>query len=107
MSEATFHPAVPTPHSGEVTTVDRSGTKTLAELANRFLAAKDRKPRIVLHDVIADAVKKAMQTARVARKGLGVYGLRRSFETIGAETGDQVAIDHVMAPVPLMSAAYR
>lgn len=63
-------------------------------------------PQVVLHD----AMKKAMQKSSVAQKGLGFHGLRRSFETIGAETGDQVAVDHIMGHAPLtkdMGAVYR
>jgi hypothetical protein len=59
---------------------------------------------------VADAIQKAMKKAGVNLKGLGFYGLRRSFETIGAETGNQVAVDHIMGHVPAtadMGAVYR
>jgi integrase len=75
-----------------------------------FHADKGGKPQITLHDAISDAMKKAMQKSSVAQKGLGFYGLRRSFETIGAETGNQVAVDHIMGHAPLtkdMGANYR
>jgi integrase len=65
-----------------------------------FHADKGGKPQITLHDAISDAMKKAMQKSSVAQKGLGFYGLRRSFETIGAETGNQVAVDHIMGHAP-------
>jgi hypothetical protein len=41
---------------------------------------------------------------------LGFYGLRRSLETIGGETGHQVAVDHIMGHAPAssdMGAVYR
>ena len=75
-----------------------------------YHASRNGKPHVVLHDAVADAMQKAMKKAGVCLKGLGFYGLRRSFETIGAETGNQVAVDHVMGHVPAtsdMGAVYR
>jgi integrase len=75
-----------------------------------YHSSRNGKPHVVLHDVVADAIQKAMRKAGVALKGLGFYGLRRSFETIGAETGNQVAVDHIMGHVPGtsdMGAVYR
>lgn len=63
-----------------------------------------------MHDAVSSAIQKAMKKAGVTLKGLGFYGLRRSFETIGAETGNQVAVDHIMGHVPPssdMGALYR
>lgn len=87
--------------------VTRNGMPYTREV---FHADKGGKPQVVLHDAISDAMKKAMQKSNVAQKGLGFYGLRRSFETIGAETGNQVAVDHIMGHAPLtkdMGAVYR
>jgi len=75
-----------------------------------FHSVRNGRPEVVLHDAIADAMRKAMRKARINQKGLGFYGLRRSFETIGAETGNQVAVDHIMGHVPAtsdMGAVYR
>jgi site-specific recombinase XerD len=75
-----------------------------------YHSSRNGKPHVVLHDAVADAIQKAMKKAGVALKGLGFYGLRRSFETIGAETGNQVAVDHIMGHVPAtadMGAVYR
>ena len=75
-----------------------------------YHASRNGKPHVVLHDAVADAIQKAMKKAGVTLKGLGFYGLRRSFETIGAETGNQVAVDHIMGHVPAtsdMGAVYR
>jgi integrase len=75
-----------------------------------YHASRNGKPHVVLHDAVADAIQKAMKKAGVSLKGLGFYGLRRSFETIGAETGNQVAVDHIMGHVPAtsdMGAVYR
>ena len=55
-------------------------------------------------------MQRAMKKAGVVLPGLGFYGLRSSFETIGSETGNQVAVDHIMGHAPLssdMGAVYR
>ncbi len=75
-----------------------------------FHSSRNGKPHVVLHDAVADAMQKAMRRAGISLRGLGFYGLRRSFETIGAETGNQVAVDHIMGHVPAtsdMGAVYR
>jgi len=67
-------------------------------------------PYVVEHDAIATTLKRIMERKRIAIPGLGFYGLRRSFETIGGETGNQVAVDHIMGHVPAandMGAVYR
>lgn len=67
-------------------------------------------PYVVEHDAIATTLKRVMERAEIAIPGLGFYGLRRSCETIGAETGNQVAVDHIMGHVPAtsdMGAVYR
>src|SRR5262249_15600575 len=44
----------------------------------------------------------------IYRNGLNFYALRHTFETIGGETTDQVAVDHIMGHVdPSMGARYR
>jgi integrase len=78
----------------------RSAAKVLA----------DGRPHVVEHDAIATTLKRIMERKGIAIRGLGFYGLRRSFETIGAETGNQVAVDHIMGHVPAtsdMGAVYR
>jgi integrase len=67
-------------------------------------------PYVVEHDAIATTLKRILERKRIAIPGLGFYGLRRSFETIGGETGNQVAVDHIMGHVPAandMAAVYR
>jgi integrase len=67
-------------------------------------------PYVVEHDAISTTLKRIMARKRIALPGLGFYGLRRSFETIGGETGHQVAVDHIMGHVPAasdMGAIYR
>lgn len=68
------------------------------------------RPHVVEHDAIATTLKRIMDRHGITMRGLGFYGLRRSFETIGAETGNQVAVDHIMGHVPHtsdMGAVYR
>ena len=49
-----------------------------------------------------------LQKAGVDRLGVGYYSLRRSFETIAAQTGQQVAVNCVMGHEEAgMSAVYR
>ncbi len=68
------------------------------------------KPHVVVHDSIKSMVQRVMKRAGITKPGLGFYGLRRSFETIGSETGNKVAVDHIMGHAPLssdMGAVYR
>ena len=53
---------------------------------------------------------KAEGWRRLHRRGVGFYALRHGFETIGGESRDQVAVDHIMGHSPAagdMSAVYR
>jgi integrase len=68
------------------------------------------KPSVTEHDAIATQMKRLMSQCGIAVRGLGFYGLRHTFETIGGETGNQVAVNHIMGHAPLstdMAAVYR
>jgi integrase len=68
------------------------------------------RPVVTEHDAIAASVKRVLIAQGIATPRLGFYGLRRSFETIGGETGHQVAVDHIMGHAPAsgdMGAVYR
>ncbi len=70
----------------------------------------DGRPYVTEHDAIATTLKRIMDREGISVRGLGFYGLRRSFETIGGETGNQVAVNHIMGHAPSatdMSAVYR
>ena len=82
----------------------------LPYVREEYLPAKGGKPAIVLHDALKSSVQRLMTKAGISIRNLGFYGLRRSFETIGAETGNQVAVDHIMGHAPHssdMGAIYR
>lgn len=64
------------------------------------------------NDTIGKEFTKVLQATGIKPKGervgLSFYAIRHSFETIGGETADQVAVDGIMGHVdPSMGAAYR
>lgn len=54
-------------------------------------------------------LKQGRRKVAIKRPGLNFYGLRRTFETIGGETGDQPAVDRIMGHEDAgnMSTTYR
>jgi len=57
-------------------------------------------PQLVEHDAIVITFKRLMTEAGIELPGVAFYGLRFSCETFGGETGEQVAVDHIMGHVP-------
>jgi integrase len=59
-------------------------------------------------DAIAKEFRDLCIDAGINRKGVGFYGLRRSFATVGSECKDQPAVDSIMGHRDgSMSARYR
>ncbi|MHB1426677.1 MAG: tyrosine-type recombinase/integrase [Gemmataceae bacterium] len=57
---------------------------------------------------VSKEMAKLLSELKVARKGLNFYALRHTFETIGGEARDQVAVDHIMGHVRNdMASVYR
>jgi hypothetical protein len=59
---------------------------------------------------VCQQFKKLLIETEVYRRGLGFYSLRRGFETIAGDAGDQIPVDYIMGHVPDsddMSAVYR
>jgi integrase len=56
----------------------------------------DRKITPSVKDPVADAMAKTIRKANVMRPGLNFYALRHTHETVGGESRDQVAVDHIM-----------
>jgi len=97
----------PKPEAQGLLFVTRKGHPFVRSAAK---VSPDGRPHVVEHDAIATTLKRIMDRHGITMRGLGFYGLRRSFETIGAETGNQVAVDHIMGHVPHasdMGAVYR
>ena len=65
-------------------------------------------PKLRQDDAVAKEFIKVVKALALHRKGLGFYLLRHTFETIGGDTGDQVAVDAIMGHVREdMASAYR
>ena len=59
---------------------------------------------------ISQEFRKLLNRLNLYRPGLGFYALRHTFETIGGDSRDQVAVSHIMGHTPHagdMSARYR
>jgi integrase len=57
---------------------------------------------------VSKEMAKLLQELGIHRKGLNFYALRHTFETIGGEARDQVAVDHIMGHVrDDMASVYR
>jgi integrase len=73
-------------------------------------AAEGEAPADARVDSVSLEFKKLLNLLGLKRKGLGFYALRHTFETVGGESIDQVAVDAIMGHAPAdhdMAARYR
>jgi integrase len=60
------------------------------------------------HSPVGKEMKKLLTRLKLHRPGLGFYALRHTFETIGGECRDQVAVNHIMGHADQsMAGVYR
>ena len=107
VERGSLQPACQRPKSAGLLFVTRKGNPFVRSVPK---VSDGGHPFVVEHDAIATKIKRIMDRKGISIPGLGFYGLRRSFETIGGETGNKVAVDHVMGHVPPssdMGAVYR
>jgi integrase len=89
--------ARPTPKSNQ----DR-GLVFLTPTGLRWVATAVSEPaegaplKVHQSNLVAIRFRRLLRSLKLRRHGLGFYGLRHTFETIGGDSRDQVAVDHIM-----------
>lgn len=72
----------------------------LDEVAKKCLKASD--------NPLSKEIRKLLNKLEITRRGVAFYSLRHVFETVGNESRDQVAVDHIMGHADeSMAARYR
>jgi integrase len=73
-------------------------------------SGEEIKDRLIVKtgDALGQEMTRALKAVGLRRDGLNFYALRHTFETIGGQARDQVAVDHIMGHVDeSMAATYR
>jgi hypothetical protein len=83
-----------------------------ASLKNRLFITKRGQSfyRDKFDSPVTAETAKLFKLAKIERPGIKFYGLRRTLETVGGETGDQVAVNAIMGHQPpddQMASIYR
>ncbi len=89
ISEVTWH--LPTGPIADLTFLTRQG-KPIVRLDSR----DGDLARAISRDTISDTFRRLLEGLNLYRHGLSFYTLRHTFETVGGESVDQVAVDHIM-----------
>jgi integrase len=78
--------------------IDRRPTPKVPEAADRVFVTKYGKSwhKDTPDNPISNEMAKLLDSLGIRRKGVGFYALRHTFETVGGETIDQVAVDALM-----------
>jgi integrase len=77
---------------------------------NSPVSKEFRKLMVAVDEAAAKKAKKrrVKAPAKLQRRGVGFYAMRHTFETVGGESRDQVAVDHIMGHADAsMAAHYR
>lgn len=89
--------------------ISHSRRYCLPEIEHLCFATKYRQPWAKdTYSAISHEFRKVLDKVGVHRRYVTFYSLRHMFETIGGDTGDQVAVNHIMGHVDSsMAAEYR
>ena len=91
----------------EPSNADFAGLAFVTKYGNPYVRLSDKGTN---HDAVAGAFAKILAELKLNGNRRAFYSLRRTFETIGGASRDQICVDHIMGHSPAsddMSAVYR
>jgi integrase len=98
-------PAPKNPEHGQLVFVTKYGLPWVKVACEQ---QEDGTLKVKCDDAISKEMAKVLKALGLARRGANFYALRHVFETIGGESRDQVAVDHIMGHAdPSMADHYR